>query len=276
MTSREHAPDAARAALKRDGACCVRGALNSEQLATLARAVNAVQARPGRLAESLRLDEEDGPRYFNDLDRWRDVPEFERHAQDVAPLALALLQSSAAVFYHEHTLVKDAGALRSTPWHADETYYPVDGELLSLWAPLDRVTANGGPLRFAKGSHLLKCRFRPRLFATGLDYTPSSDANELEEYTSVPTDAELDGGETVSWECEPGDVVAFWGSTLHAASGNSSTSERRVVTTRWVTESAVLAPRPWTTSPPNMGGLAFGEKLCSSPAFPILARAPKT
>ena len=37
-------------------------------------------------------------------------------------------------------LVKEPGTAARTPWHHDQSYYPVDGDdLCSLWIPVDPV-----------------------------------------------------------------------------------------------------------------------------------------
>lgn len=41
-----------------------------------------------------------------------------------------------------------------TPWHQDGEYYPIQPlEVLTIWIPLDDVTAENGPMRFIPGSH---------------------------------------------------------------------------------------------------------------------------
>ena len=46
-----------------------------------------------------------------------------------------------STFYHEHVLVKEPGTAASTPWHHDQSYYPVDGQdVCSLWIPVDPVS----------------------------------------------------------------------------------------------------------------------------------------
>ncbi|PRD36134.1 UNVERIFIED_CONTAM: hypothetical protein NCL1_09542 [Trichonephila clavipes] len=60
--------------------------------------------------------------------------------------------------------------------------------------------------------------------------------------------------------------------TLHGAPGNASrTCWRRVLSTRWLGDDAIIARRPWKTSPPTVGGLHFGDRpICSE--FPIVWR----
>ena len=50
-------------------------------------------------------------------------------------------------------LVKEPGTQQETPWHQDQPYYNVDGDLnCSMWAPVDPV-APESTLEFNAGSH---------------------------------------------------------------------------------------------------------------------------
>ncbi len=91
------------------------------------------------------------------------------------------------------------------------------------------------------------------------------------QYETVPED-EIESGkwEILSWGCEPGDVVAFQGLTLHGAPGNLTFTQRRILSTRWVGEDAVFASRPWEVSPPMRAGLNPGQPVCSTQEFPTL------
>ena len=75
------------------------------------------------------------------------------------------------MFYHEHVLVKEPSAKIPTPWHHDQSYYPIDGEdICSIWMPVDPV-AQGATLKFVKGSHRWNKWFVPRKFETSKNYT---------------------------------------------------------------------------------------------------------
>ncbi|XP_063587650.1 uncharacterized protein LOC134764880 isoform X3 [Penaeus indicus] len=69
---------------------------------------------------------------------------------------------------------------------------------------------------------------------------------------------------------KPGDVIIFHMKTVHGAPGNtSSNTHRRVLSTRWLGDDAVLATRPWEVSPPITGGLKPGQRaVCDT--FPIV------
>jgi len=83
---------------------------------------------------------------------------------------------------------------------------------------------------------------------------------------------EIESGrwDILSWSCEPGDVVAFQGLMLHGAPGNLTFTQRRILSTRWMGDDAVIATRPWEVSPPTTGGLHPGQSAYLSEEFPTL------
>jgi ectoine hydroxylase-related dioxygenase (phytanoyl-CoA dioxygenase family) len=42
-----------------------------------------------------------------------------------------LLMFQWVKFYHEHVLNKEPGAEKATPWHHDQSYYPINGDKVS-------------------------------------------------------------------------------------------------------------------------------------------------
>ncbi|GFX26753.1 hypothetical protein TNCV_1839261 [Trichonephila clavipes] len=68
-------------------------------------------------------------------------------------------------FYHEHVLVKEPGTDKETPWHHDQSYYPIDGEKakrdrnqISVNIAQQLLTANGRQVsRFTLTRCLHKC-----------------------------------------------------------------------------------------------------------------------
>ena len=83
---------------------------------------------------------------------------------------------SHSVFYHEHVLVKEASTSVKTPWHHDQSYYPIDGTVCSIWMPLDSVPQET-TIYFVKGSHNWNKWFHPRKFRTTLNYAVTEEDN---------------------------------------------------------------------------------------------------
>jgi len=264
------------AAFERDGAVCLRAAFDTGWLEKLARGIERNLSEPSPYGESLRAGEEQGA-FFNDYCNWRRLPEFEAFVfqSPAAQLAARLMGSRTAVFYHEHVLVKEPGAVKRTPWHHDQPYYPVDGrQVCSFWLPLDPVPLESS-LRFVRGSHNWGRWYMPRKFRTSANYAlRDSSAEPQEPFDTVPDiDAHPEEYEILSWEMEPGDCIAFHMLALHGALGNTSlTTSRRVFATRWLGDDARFAERPWDISPPITGGLRPGDPMACE-EFPLVWKA---
>jgi len=257
---------------QRDGAVCLRRVFSEFWLETVAQGVQRNLANPGPFSEFLRGEGGSG-RFFNDYCNWRHIEEYRRYvyASPAAEIAARLMESEQAVFYHEHLLIKEPGTTKSSPWHHDQPYYPVEGRLCSLWMPLDPVPLETS-LRFVKGSHAWGRSFVPRKFATSRNYAFKEAGQEGKTaFETVPDiDGQPDHYEVLCWPLEPGDCVVFHGMTLHGAAGNvSMTTSRRVLSTRWVGEDARFTERPWETSPPINGGLKPGDPMACE-TFPLV------
>merc|ERR1712156_43080 len=224
----------------------------------------------------LRPNENEGG-YFNDYCNWQSIPEIKDFVQNspAASIVGQLMKCKFSVFYHEHVLVKEPSAKIPTPWHHDQSYYPIDGEdICSIWMPVDPVPLEA-TLKFVKGSHRWNKWFVPRKFETSNNYTVISPTQDAKQFHDVPED-DIVGGKwpIIGWPCEPGDCVVFHGKTLHGSDGNESENVwRRVLSTRWFGEDAKIASRPWEVSPPTRGGLENGAHPSGSEEFPILWRA---
>lgn len=252
--------DTAVKTYQEDGAICLRGVFDPHWIEAVRAGIRANLMAPSPYFESLRAEGSKGA-FMDDYCNWQKIPEFRDYIYNSpAPgIAKTLMRTEALIFYHEHVLIKEAGALKRTPWHQDQPYYPVAGkQICSIWMPVDPVSLETS-LQFVKGSHNWGKQFIPRKFASENNY-PLKDGASLDgSYEEVP---DIDGHEILSWELELGDCVVFHGATLHGAAGNSSlSSPRRVLSTRWVGDDARLVERPWEPSPPITGGLKFGDSM---------------
>lgn len=257
---------------RRDGAVRLPQVLAAEWLDLLAEGVEHNRANPSPWSHWY-TDEHEATGFWSDYVTWPTVDAYRRVAFDsgLADIARDLMGSDVVRFFHEHVLVKEPGATERTPWHHDQPYYCVDGDQnVSLWIGLDPVPEGSG-VRFVAGSHRWDRWFVPRRFIDHEAYGATVGRFEL-----VPdVDAEIAAGahRILSWDVEPGDVIAFHYRTLHDAPGNRLTSRRRAVSLRWLGDDAVYAERPWEASPPyEAEGLAIGGALGDDPRFPVVSR----
>jgi ectoine hydroxylase-related dioxygenase (phytanoyl-CoA dioxygenase family) len=229
----------------RDGVACVRAALDPSQLAAAARAIDAVLASPGPLAQVASGSDDPGM-FTEDFCRWQQIPEIEdlaRHSR-LPAVAAALMATPQVRFYHDHVLVKEGRTRQRTPWHQDQPYYNVDGRGVSAWIPVDPVPADGC-LELIAGSHLGPWLL-PRTFLTNeARWFPAGSLAEL-------PDIEADRGayDIRRFDLEPGDAIFFDFLTMHGAPGFPFESRRRVLSLRYLSAEARHAPRRWRTSPP--------------------------
>ncbi|GCL61760.1 phytanoyl-CoA dioxygenase family protein [Pseudaquabacterium pictum] len=239
------------AAYQRDGAVCLRGLLNADELAQLRRGIDANLAAPSPRA--IVASQPDDPGFFiEDFCNWPTNADYRALALEspLAQVAARLMQSSTVRLYHDHMLTKEPGTRQKTPWHQDQPYYNVDGaQNVSFWVPADPV-ARPSTLEFVAGSHRGPW-LMPRTFMTNqARWFPEGSLADLPDI-----EADRAAFHILRWALEPGDVVAFHMLALHAAGGVAPGQRRRVFSLRYLGDDARHAPRRWTTSP-EFPGLA--------------------
>ncbi|KAG8176290.1 hypothetical protein JTE90_004130 [Oedothorax gibbosus] len=221
---------------EKNGAVCLRGVFSEYWVDLVRRGIEKNLASPSPFSEKLK-GYKNGGHYFDDYCNWRRIEEFEKFALQSPAAAIAgiLTQSEEVSFYHEHVLVKEPGTDKETPWHHDQSYYPIDGDkVCSIWMPVDPVSRETC-IQFVSGSHKWGW-FLPRKFETSLPYPVEDSARIDRDYRPVPdVDAHRDEWDILSWELQPGDCIVFQMKCLHGAPGNrSTTTSRRILSTRWL------------------------------------------
>ena len=269
-TSLEPVPETTIAEYQSDGVTLLRNAVGPEDLEALAAGVEENLAHPSEWASDYTPNDTGG-RFFGDYVTWPRVDAYRRVALEssLPEMARQLMRSKSVRFFHEHVLVKEPGTNEITPWHHDQPYYCVDGDMnVSFWISLDPVPAAAG-VEFLVGSHRWGRSFVPRKFVDSTAYSSPESGYEL-----VPDiDSERTDHRIVSFAVEPGDVIAFSYRILHAAPGTAglTNGRRRAVSLRYVGDDATFALRPWLHSPPfEQNDLVVGGPL-NDARFPLIA-----
>jgi ectoine hydroxylase-related dioxygenase (phytanoyl-CoA dioxygenase family) len=255
------------AAFTRDGVVCVRSVFDPDELAAAVRAIEAVLADPGPLAQV--ASGSDDPGFFTeDFRRWQDIPEIEqlaRHSR-VPAIAAALLGTPQVRFYHDHVLVKEGRTRQRTPWHQDQPYYNVDGRGVSAWIPVDPVPA-AGCLELIAGSHSGPWLLPRTFLSNEARWFPEGSLAEL-------PDIEADRGsfDIRRFDLAPGDAVFFDFLTVHGAPGFPFDTRRRVLSLRYLSAEVRHAPRRWPTSPPfaDLDAELAAGAVMDHPLFPVV------
>ncbi|HTV50652.1 MAG TPA: phytanoyl-CoA dioxygenase family protein [Steroidobacteraceae bacterium] len=203
-------------------------------------------AHPSPLERTYRPKDASAP-FFQDYCNWQRVPQFHAFVFEspAAETAARLIGSPTARFFHDHILVKYPGNSTVTPWHHDQPYYCVQGaRTVSFWTPLDRVPRDIS-LECVAGSHAWNSAgYRPKRF-DGSPLYASDDFADVPDIDSQRQSLVIRG-----WELEPGDAIGFDFRTLHGAPANTSSSMRRVFSSRWVGADARFVRRGAKGSPP--------------------------
>jgi len=256
------------AAWQRDGAVCLRGLLDADELAQLRRGIDANLAAPSPRA--IVASQPDDPGFFiEDFCNWPTNLDYRALAcaSPLPQVAARLMQSATVRLYHDHMLTKEPGTRQKTPWHQDQPYYNVSGlQNISFWIPVDPV-ARPSTLEFVAGSHRGPW-LMPRTFLTQQAcWFPEGSLAELPDIDGQPGAHRILG-----WALEPGDVVAFHMLALHAAAGVPAGQRRRVFSLRYLGDDARHAPRRWATSPdfPGLADVLPAGAPMDHPLFPLL------
>ena len=168
--------------------------------------------------------------------------------------------------FHEHVLIKEAGASKRTPWHQDQSYYCVNGfQNISFWIPLDNIPQSSCP-EFVINSHKWNQKFIPtKFFGNTYDHID-------EEFEKIPDiENNKEQYDIVSYDLIPGDAIAFNFATVHGAPGNTTSYRRRAFSARFTGDDATYIKRKGEMSPPFPEvKLKNGQPLdCDS--FPVIS-----
>lgn len=256
------------AAYERDGVVCLRQVIGSHWREKVAGSIEAALAMPGPYDHGY---DGGGGRFFAESRRWQMDPDMAAYifSSPLPALASALLRCPALNLLYDQIFAKEPGTPVRTPWHNDITAWPLTGtQIVSFWLPLDAADAENGRLEFVQGSHLARQLYQARAFS-GSKLLYETD----ESLPPMPDiEADRDAHTILSWDVEPGDLLAFTGHTLHGAGGNmTSTRRRRAYTIRYAGDDVRYAPRPATMPVLDNTELGDGDPL-ESTLFPSVMR----
>ena len=250
------------------GAVIVRGLFSPDEVALIEAGIERNLADPGPLFAVASRDDDPG-RFVEDFCNWQRIAEYERIAFDsrAADVAGALMGATTVRLFHDHLLVKEPGTQQPTPWHQDQPYYNVDGEMnCSMWAPVDPV-APESTLEFLAGSHRQGWLIPRTFLDEQARWFPEGTMSEIPR-----VEDDRDSYDILGWAMEPGDAVFFHMLTIHHAYGVPGRHRRRAFSLRFLGDDMVHAPRRWRTSPQFDGLeeiLPAGAPM-AGPLFPVL------
>lgn len=257
-------------AWRRDGVAPLRGVFSEDWLALLRDGVEQAMSSPSTVSKDYA--KKGKGRFFTDHFMYRRLEPFRRFLYDspAAAIAARLLGARKLNLFDEHLLVKEPGTENPTYWHQDLPYFEMTGtQLVSLWIPLDPVTAVTGALKFVPGSHLWGKLYRPIRIGLG-DEVAESDPLDG---PAPDIDAEPEKYDIRMYDLNPGDCVAFHAAILHGATANlSPTIRRRALSVRFAGDDVTWQPRAYIPSVPDRPDLTPGGPI-DGDQYPVVWQA---
>ena len=226
--------------------------------------------RVDALGEELEAAVKDQKHYFRRLHLWRSSQALQRLclASQLPVVARELMRVERLRLLYDQAFFKEAGSGAPTAWHNDLPYYPVRGEVTTLWIALDDIDEGNGAMEFIAGSHRWDRWFQP--FVATPDGGVAHDYGRDPRYEPLPDfDAERQSHRVLTGCMRAGDVIAFHGLTVHGALGNRDRHRRRRgYAIRYVDADAAYVDGPAVNPLLRDTGQVVGEPLAGA-GFPL-------
>ena len=235
----------------RDGGFRARGFLTPDQLARARDRFDWGMANPGPLAVTVYR----GTAHAHYVDNMNPGA-WEAGLQafvDEVPFAdyLAELWGSEHVWYFAEELFakggNHGGTLGNSPWHQDSSYTPIHGQhWVNMWISFEPLPARNS-IAIVRGSHRGK-RYNGSSYRDPDDPTqPLHRDSDLPLLPDIEADLARDPAswEVVSWDTDPGDVIAFHPCALHGrAPVDATTPARNTLVLRFFGDDATYRSLP--------------------------------
>lgn len=212
---------------RRDGAVLLRGILSPDWIDVIRTGLDESYSAPGALSSKLAMPDGKGEIRMDQMPSLANARLMSVVTDSpAAAIAGALLDTGSVHHVLDQMFFKPSGTILPTAWHQDTPYLRVKGDnLCRLWMSCDpspaKVTVN-----VVRGSHLWGVEFRPveaedvdaveEELGDGFSYKAARFDQSLPK---VPRIAEhQDSFDILSWDVEPGDILAFNGNILHGSS----------------------------------------------------------
>ena len=273
---------------QRDGAVLLKSILPLNWVTLVRDGLEEIHCRPGDMTSRATGPDGRGEITIDQYASHRNekLRQFVRESS-AAAIAGELLRSSTIRFVIDQTFYKPAGRVLPTPWHQDTPYLRVSGnDLVRLWVTCD-PSPSTTTVSVVRGSHLWNVVYRPVTSATevretqgGTRFAYGTGSDYDSRLPQIPDiEAHRDSFDILSWNVEPGDVLAFNGNIVHGAGGmHMHPHSRRAFATLWAGNGVRYCKRPGRTLPDQAelvgASIADGTLLSERPdVFPSVWQA---
>jgi len=209
-----------------DGVVLLKNMISYNWLRILSRAIEEDIKKPGPYFHAYKTENDTG-RFHGNMRVWEHNEGFKKFClkSPLPYLAAQLLNSEKINLFYDQLFVKETETTNRVRWHNDQPYWPIRGwPVLSFWIPLDPITKENGALEFIKGSHKTNKWYQPENFANGSS-KPYERNSTFEKIPDIESTRDI--YDIVSFDMNPGDILAFHALVVHGSGGNFSKVLRR-------------------------------------------------
>lgn len=212
---------------QRDGAVLIKHALNIERLARLQEGIEEAVRTYGIRSTQVQGLNGEGHTLVCDYVSHR-TPSLRQFIKDgfLGGIAAKLMQTASVQLILDQVFYKTRGPIVPTPWHQDTPFLRVRGdELIRLWLPCDS-SPKELTVQVVRGSH----RWNVVYNTSGNDSQANLTMKDGvaagrgvgDPWLPVAPDIRRhrESFDILSWDVEPGDVLAFQGNVLHGTDGH--------------------------------------------------------
>jgi ectoine hydroxylase-related dioxygenase (phytanoyl-CoA dioxygenase family) len=232
------------AGYERDGAAIVKGVIPGEWVQFMRAAVTRVIERSDPSAQNYA--EEGDPAFFSQTFPWMFDDAFKAWATrgPLVDVARQVLTGAHAItFFYDQIFAKAPGATKRTPWHQDLPFLPLAGEqLVRIWVPFDRVTADSGAIHYLRGSHKWGVIYSPVGFKNIPVITGTYAGSPHPHMPDL--DAAYGSHDWLVAEAKPGDLLLHHPRTVHGSLGNTTGGQRRAIASFYAGDEVTWDPHP--------------------------------
>ena len=159
---------------------------------------------------------------------------YRRLSEDPRVLRLLKpLMPGGITFMSDKFVYKNGKQRFATPWHTDKLYWKNRRPKLSVWIPLDDVSAANGTLQVLPGSH-----------RESFEVIESAGEDSNGEFRARIDPDAIPADEVVTCEIPAGSVVVFSDALLHASTPNDSGQDRYAIISTYH-ETRAADPEPF-------------------------------
>jgi ectoine hydroxylase-related dioxygenase (phytanoyl-CoA dioxygenase family) len=269
----------------RDGAVLIKGVLGKEWIDLIASGLDEIYKTPGAMSTVLTTQSYEGAVVVDQCAASRN-DKIQRVVMEspVFRVAAALARADAVSYLLDQVFYKERGMIVPTIWHQDTPFFRFRGhDIVRTWICCDRSPAKA-TVRVVRGSHLWNVTYRASSDKPseavevdgkgGFSYVDDEFDKDLPPLPDIA--GNYDSFDVMSWDVDPGDILAFNGKVLHGAFGNfMMDTQRRALAILWAGDDVVYKKLEGKSLPEvaSLRGVQVetGELISDRPdAFPRL------